>query len=164
MFVISDASCVRDSPLPSRLVSGASLVHCAVVHLHLTSRNLSPLRFAHVEPRVGVATWRSSLWLFVVGTCGIVSGCGGQLPSAPVDTNLLTISGHVYAHGTASGEPAIGDVLITVQDGRGVPHTTLSDGTGFYSVAVQAGTISITASKVGYTTRQSNVNLPKVRS
>ena len=130
----------------------------------MTFRTLSPFPAAHMKAPVGVATCRSSLWLCVVGAWGIVIGCGGQLPSAPVAANRLTISGHVYAQGTSSGEPAIGDVLITVQDGQGVAQTVLSNGVGFYSVAVQAGTISITASKIGYTSRESNFDLSTVPS
>jgi hypothetical protein len=96
--------------------------------------------------------------LVVVGMGAVVAGCGGELPTAP-DGRLLTISGYVYAQATASGEPVIGDVVITVQEVEGPPHTAISDGLGFYTVSVRAGTISITASKLGYATRASSFDM-----
>ena len=93
--------------------------------------------------------------LVVAGVVAAAVGCGGQVPSAP-DVGLLTISGHVYQQETVeAGEPRLADVLITVQEEDGSPRTVMSNGVGFYTVAVRAGTIWITASKVGYATRVS---------
>jgi len=89
------------------------------------------------------------------GVVAAAVGCGGQVPSAP-DVGLVTISGHVYQQGTAeAGEPRLDNVLITVQEENGLPRTVMSNGVGFYTVAVRAGTICITASKAGYATRVS---------
>lgn len=86
-------------------------------------------------------------------------GCGGQLPTAP-DVGRLTISGHIYQLGRPdAGEPRLANVVISVQEADGSPQTVMSNGLGFYSVAVRAGTISITASKIGYATRVSSFDL-----
>jgi carboxypeptidase family protein len=90
-----------------------------------------------------------------VGACAL--GCGGQLPAAP---GVGLLSGHVYQLGTPdAGEPILTNVMITVQEADGSPQTVMSNGVGFYAVAVRAGTISITASKVGYATRVSSFDL-----
>jgi Carboxypeptidase regulatory-like domain len=100
--------------------------------------------------------------LFVVGMCVVVLGCGGHLPGAPGDIMPLTISGYVYEQEVAgSGEPMLAEVLITVQETDGSPRSAKSDGVGFYTVPVRAGTISITASKVGYGTRASSFYMSK---
>ena len=65
----------------------------------------------------------------------------------------------MYQQGTAeTGEPKLASVLVTVQEDDGLPRTVISDEVGFYTVAVRAGTIWITASKVGYATRVSTLN------
>ena len=98
------------------------------------------------------------LVLLVAGIAAAAVGCGGQLPNAP-EVGLLTISGHVYQQGTAeTGEPKLASVLITVQEDDRFSRTVISDEVGFYSVAVRAGTISITASKAGYATRVSTID------
>jgi hypothetical protein len=100
----------------------------------------------------------------IVGAlCVVVHACAQQLPGAPSATTLLTISGYVYQQETPElGEPALADVLITVQETEGFVRTAQTDGMGFYTVSLRAGTtISITASKVGYTTRSSTVDLSK---
>ena len=98
------------------------------------------------------------LVLLVAGVAAAAVGCGGQVPNAP-EVGLLTISGHVYQQGTAeTGEPKLASVLITVQEDDGLPRTVISDEVGFYTVAVRAGTISITASKAGYATRVSTID------
>jgi hypothetical protein len=98
------------------------------------------------------------LVLLVAGVAAAAVACGGQLPNAP-EVGLLTISGHVYQQGTAeTGEPKLASVLITVQEDDGFSRTVISDEVGFYSVAVRAGTISITASKAGYATRVSTID------
>jgi hypothetical protein len=98
--------------------------------------------------------------LFIVGMCVIVLACGRQLPGAPDDVQLLTISGYVYQQETSEfGEPKLTDVLITVSEGDRSPRTTRSDAVGFYTVSVRTGTISITAAKAGYGTRASSFDM-----
>ena len=93
--------------------------------------------------------------LVVAGVVAAAVGCGGQVPNAP-DVGLVTISGYVYQQGTVeAGEPRLANVLITVQEEDGLPRMVMSNGVGFYAVAVRAGTIWITASRVGYATRVS---------
>jgi carboxypeptidase family protein len=50
-------------------------------------------------------------------------------------------------------------VLITVQGMAGFTRTVRTDTLGFYTVTVQVGSISITASKAGYVTRASQVDM-----
>lgn len=92
----------------------------------------------------------------VVAMMASVTSCGGQLPTAPA-TGLLTISGYVYQETPDSGEPRIGNALITVTEAGGSEQMARSDGDGFYIVSVRAGTISIAASKDGYATKASEV-------
>ena len=44
-----------------------------------------------------------------------------------------------------------------MQEEDGLPRTVMSDGVGFYAVAVRAGTIWIAASKVGYATERASL-------
>lgn len=114
------------------------------------------------ETRLGLDLRRSILAMLVAGMCGVLPACAQQLPGAPDDRTLLTISGYVYQEGSPeSGEPLLANVLITVQEAEGLPRTAETDDVGFYTVSVRGGTVSVTASKDGYATRASNFDLSK---
>ena len=59
------------------------------------------------------------------------------------------ISGRVYAQ-FDHGEPYISGAAIEAREADGTKRLTVSDGEGFYRLAVRPGPISITASKRGY--------------
>ena len=69
------------------------------------------------------------------------------------------LSGYVYEGLTASGEPPIADVLITVRDAFGVDTTVMSDRSGFYSVRAPMGPVVVTAAKAGYETREAQFEI-----
>src|SRR5688572_33311867 len=116
----------------------------------MVRRDASSLRALSWETRAA----RVLAMLSVVLSAGL-SGCERPLPGAP-GTGFLTISGHVYEQETPeSGEPLLAGVLITVQTAKGSALTATSDGVGFYTLSIDGGIISITASKVGYESRVS---------
>jgi hypothetical protein len=121
------------------------------------ARGASSLPFGQGDhTRSGLRLRPEVAWL-VVGLCVVVCACSGQLALAPDDIELLTLSGYVYEQETSeSGEPAIVQVLITVQEAHGPARTTISNGIGFYTLSVRAGAVSITASKAGYGTGTSS--------
>lgn len=101
---------------------------------------------------------RGRLGLFL-GLYAGVAACGA-MPGAPGDPRLLSISGYVYAEGTvAAGEPALADALIMVQDRERAPYSTTTNSAGFYTLSVRAGNVSITASKVGFATRETTFDI-----
>jgi len=88
-----------------------------------------------------------------------VPGCAGSSPLAP-GSAPTTISGHVYLSFTPdTGEPPLADVVITVRDATGTETTTVSDRSGYYNVRAGMGLVLVTASKVGYETRQSRFDV-----
>jgi hypothetical protein len=98
--------------------------------------------------------------LFFVVTSVTIAGCDRQMPAAPATAAPITISGYVYAEGTSeAGEPTLSDVTVMVQDAEGSPRTVISNGLGFYSVSTRSGTITITASKPGYTSRSASFDI-----
>jgi hypothetical protein len=116
----------------------------------------SSLLLGHGETRSGLRLRSAGVWL-VMGMCLLVHGCSGNLAVAPDHIELLTLSGHIYEQETsAAGEPGLVQVLITVQTTDGPARTAVSNGSGFYTVSVGAGAISITAEKAGYVTGTSN--------
>jgi hypothetical protein len=85
----------------------------------------------------------------------VLTGCGRQSPMSPTGDSLM-VSGYVYREMTAgSGEPALGDVMITLRDADGAESTAVSDRRGFYRVRAAAGEVVISAAKEGYSTRES---------
>ena len=78
-----------------------------------------------------------------------VAGCSGGSPLAPDEPAFATISGWVYADVTWA-DPPVPDARIEVYAADGTKAATLSDGTGFYQVAVRPGTVVITTRKEGY--------------
>jgi hypothetical protein len=117
-------------------------------------RDASPLHGLPWETRAAL-----SLAVLSVALCAGLSGCGRRLPGAP-GTGFLTISGHVYEQETPdSGEPLLAGVLITVQGASGLALTATSDAVGFYTLSIQGGIISITASKAGYESRVSSFDM-----
>ena len=85
----------------------------------------------------------------------VLTGCGRQSPVSPTGDSLM-VSGYVYREMTAgSGEPALGDVIITLRDADGAESTAVSDRRGFYQVRAAAGEVVISAAKEGYSTRES---------
>lgn len=84
-----------------------------------------------------------------------LTGCGQQSPVSPTGDSLM-VSGYVYREMTASsGEPALGDVTITLRDADGAESTAVSDRRGFYRVRAAPGQVVVSAAKEGYSTRES---------
>lgn len=84
-----------------------------------------------------------------------LTGCGRHSPVSPTSGSLM-VSGYVYREMTASsGEPALGDVMITLRDADGAESTAVSDRRGFYRVRAAPGEVVVSAAKEGYTTRES---------
>ena len=70
------------------------------------------------------------------------------------------LTGYVYeVMQPGAGEPPITNVEITVTEEDGETSSARTDGTGFYSVRAATGTVVVTASKEGFKTRQSRVEL-----
>jgi hypothetical protein len=86
----------------------------------------------------------------------VLAGCDA-LPQGP--TPPPTVSGHVYVTATELGEPAISNVLITIEQADGSRSSAMSNDAGFYIVSGTAGTISITAAKEGFDTNRSQFEL-----
>ena len=96
--------------------------------------------------------------MLVAAMTSVISSCGKPLPTAP--DAFMTISGYVYQQQTPElGEPGLSDVLVTVQEEGGTTRTAQTNGVGFYVVSVRTGTVSIMASKEGYTTGGTNFDL-----
>jgi carboxypeptidase family protein len=96
--------------------------------------------------------------MLVAALCIVTSGCGNPMPTAP--DAFLTISGHIYQQETPEfGEPGLSQVLVTVQESGGTTRTAQTNGAGFYVVSVRIGTVSVIASKEGYTTGGANFDL-----
>ncbi|MEL7625777.1 MAG: carboxypeptidase regulatory-like domain-containing protein [Anaerolineaceae bacterium] len=111
------------------------------------------------------------------------SGGNGQLRTINTDTGASTLVGAFpgdnetdclsiasYAGGdyemngtvTAAGGAALeGASVLIVPDGGGFPRTVYTDEFGFYSAAVDAGTYSVTASKVGYIAQTLSATIPE---
>ena len=104
---------------------------------------------------------RESLRLFAPAllVLAVVPGCGGQLPVSP-DSDALLVSGYVYRQmAPASGEPPLADALITLRDAQGTVSTAVSDHRGFYTIRAAPGVAVVRATKDGYDTRESQVDL-----
>ena len=97
----------------------------------------------------------------VLLTLGLISGCGDQAsPVAPSATARVLsapvmVSGHVYQQASSAGEPAVSAALITLTDAGGAESTALTDHRGFYSIEAKPGEVVVTATKEGFSTRQS---------
>lgn len=87
----------------------------------------------------------------------VTLGCAA-VPQGPT-AHAPTVSGHVYTSMTELGEPAIANVLITIEHADGSRSSAMSNGAGFYIVSGTAGTISITAAKAGFDTNRSQFDL-----
>lgn len=123
----------------------------------MASRRPSLLRLARRHIRCPFAPGVGGFAAFAVSLCVGVAACDRQ-PLAPASVRPLTVSGFVYERpipGSGSGEPKLAGVLITVHEVDGSSRTATTDEIGFYTVGVRAGTISMTASKIGYTTGES---------
>ena len=104
---------------------------------------------------------RESLRLFSAALLllAVLPGCGGQLPVSPGSDPLL-VSGYVYREmAPASGEPPLADALITLRDANGTESTAVSDHRGFYTIRASPGVVVVRATKDGYDTRESHVDL-----
>jgi hypothetical protein len=122
-------------------------------------QNPSPLSGRVDTPHGLIVRLITALWLVVV-TSVTIAGCGRQMPAGPATTAPITISGYVHAEGTfEAGEPTLSDVVVTVRDAEGSSRTSISNGLGFYSVSARSGTITITASKEGYTSRSASFDI-----
>ena len=94
--------------------------------------------------------------LLLLALAGCAS-CGGS-PHAP--TSLApSVSGHVYQFVSADGEPMLSNVLITIEQSDGSRSTTRTNASGFYTVSVGLGKITVTAQKPGYETNRSEFEL-----
>ena len=88
----------------------------------------------------------------------VLTGCLSHSPLAPGQAPPM-LSGYVYEGLTASGEPPIAGVQITVRDAFGVDTTVMSDRSGFYSVRAPMGPVLVTAAKAGYETREARFEI-----
>src|SRR5215203_3042095 len=96
----------------------------------------------------------------------VLPGCDGRSPVSPSSDRLmvtesgLTVSGYVYqALARDSGEPPIGNALVTLRDAAGTEHTALSDRRGFYTVRGSASEVVVSVAKEGYSKRESRFDL-----
>jgi hypothetical protein len=80
--------------------------------------------------------WGTAEWLLLVALV-VLAGCDA-LPQGPT-VHPPTVSGHVYVSATELGEPAISNVLITIEQADGSRSSAMSSDTGFYIVRGTTG-------------------------
>jgi hypothetical protein len=101
----------------------------------------------------------SRLLSALVLALAVVPGCAGQSPVSPTSDQPI-VSGYVYQQMIpGSGEPPIADAVITVRDAHGTESTASSDRRGFYQIEATVGEVVVTATKDGYTTRESRFDV-----
>jgi hypothetical protein len=98
-----------------------------------------------------------------------LSACGEQ--ASPVSPTInassasvsasapLMISGYVYREVSSAGEPPIEDAVITLRDAQGTESTAMSDRQGYYRINTTQGEVVVTATKEGYSTRESRFDV-----
>ena len=98
----------------------------------------------------------------------VLSGCGDQAsPVSPTNSassaseaaNAPMISGYVYQEASSAGEPPIADAVITLRDAEGAESTVTSDRGGYYRINATLGEVVVTATKEGYSTRESRFDV-----
>ena len=115
----------------------------------------SPTR---TEQQRATSIGATSRVLCLAAAVAAVSACSQALPAGP-NAGPFTIRGQIYQQGTASGEPLLGDVLVTVREAEGTLLTVLSNHEGLYTMSVRAGWITITVWKAGYMSKVSALDL-----
>lgn len=111
-----------------------------------------------IHIRTSRGTNRLLLCFAAVAVTVWAAGCGSRSPLSP-DAGLVTISGYVYFRAPSGGEPRIDHAVISVEDDGGSQALVVTNADGFYSMAVQAGRISITASKEGFEAKAWHIQL-----
>ena len=114
------------------------------------------------------AGWLATVWAVMLAL-PVLSACGGQASPVSPTTNAssaseaanapLMISGYVYQEVSSAGEPPIANAVITLRDAGGAESTVMSDPRGFYRITATPGEVVVTATKDGYTTRESRFDV-----
>ena len=108
------------------------------------------------------------LWVVMLALL-VLSACGEQAsPVSPTNNASsareaasapLMISGYVYREVSSAGEPPIEDAVITLRDAEGAETTAMSDRQGYYRINATQGEVVVTATKEGYSTRESRFDV-----
>jgi hypothetical protein len=102
-----------------------------------------------------VSGTRIGLILGVALMAAAGQACSRSSPVGPT-AGVAMISGRIYFQDPLGGEPLIADAAIAVTDNDGTLRTATSNAHGFYTLSVQSGIVSITASKPGYEMKTSH--------
>jgi hypothetical protein len=117
----------------------------------------------HTPAALTAPVWAVVLALLLLSACGgqasPVSPSGNASPAGESANAPLTISGYVYQELSSAGEPPIADAVITLRDAQGDERTTVSDRRGYYRINATPGEVVVTATKDGYTTRESHFDV-----